>query len=77
MVSGFDSVNEVCDDKSLDKMLGAGLINAHSVAGDGLFTSRTQEPSWTKAHDILPQLQRAGHQSLLLPDDDGRRHAAG
>jgi cytochrome P450/NADPH-cytochrome P450 reductase len=53
VVSGFDLVDEICDDKRFDKMLGAGLISARSVAGDGLFTSWTQEPNWTKAHDIL------------------------
>jgi cytochrome P450 / NADPH-cytochrome P450 reductase len=53
VVSGFDLVDEICDDERFDKMLGAGLINARSVAGDGLFTSWTQEPNWKKAHDIL------------------------
>jgi cytochrome P450/NADPH-cytochrome P450 reductase len=53
VVSGFDLVDEICDDERFDKMLGAGLINARSVAGDGLFTSWTQEHNWKKAHDIL------------------------
>jgi cytochrome P450/NADPH-cytochrome P450 reductase len=53
VVSGFDLANEICDDERFDKMLGAGLINARSVAGDGLFTSWTQEPNWKKAHDII------------------------
>src|SRR3712207_4535912 len=53
VVAGFDLVDEICDDKRFDKMLGAGLINARSVAGDGLFTSWTQEPNWKKAHNIL------------------------
>lgn len=38
-VSGFDLVDELCDDGRFDKMLGAGLISARAFAGDGLFTS--------------------------------------
>jgi cytochrome P450 / NADPH-cytochrome P450 reductase len=53
VVSGFDLVDELCDDERFDKMLGQGLINARAVAGDGLFTSWTQEPNWKKAHNIL------------------------
>jgi cytochrome P450 / NADPH-cytochrome P450 reductase len=53
VVSGFDLVDEICDDKRFDKMLGRGLISARAVAGDGLFTSWTYEPNWKKAHDIL------------------------
>ncbi|MGH3146013.1 MAG: cytochrome P450, partial [Rubrobacter sp.] len=53
VVSGFDLVDEVSDDEHYDKMLGAGLISARALAGDGLFTSWTQEPNWKKAHNIL------------------------
>src|SRR5215204_4682002 len=53
VLSGFDLVDEVCDEKHFDKFLGQGLRNARVVAGDGLFTSWTQEPNWKKAHDIL------------------------
>src|SRR5918994_5422010 len=53
VVSGYDLVNELCDEKRFDKMLGQGLIRARAVAGDGLFTSWTQEPNWKKAHNIL------------------------
>jgi cytochrome P450/NADPH-cytochrome P450 reductase len=53
VVSGFDLVDEISDDERFDKMLGAGLISARAFAGDGLFTSWTQEPNWKKAHDIL------------------------
>src|SRR5829696_9758979 len=53
VLSGFDLVDEVCDEKHFDKFLGPGLRNARVVAGDGLFTSWTQEPNWRKAHNIL------------------------
>src|SRR5215203_3104136 len=53
VVSGYDLVDELCDEKRFDKMLGQGLISARAVAGDGLFTSWTQEPNWKKAHNIL------------------------
>jgi cytochrome P450/NADPH-cytochrome P450 reductase len=53
VVSGFDLVDELSDDEHFDKMLGAGLISARALAGDGLFTSWTQEPNWRKAHNIL------------------------
>src|SRR4051812_48756221 len=53
VLSGFDLVDEVCDEKHFDKFLGPGLRAARSVAGDGLFTSWTQEPNWKKAHNIL------------------------
>jgi cytochrome P450 / NADPH-cytochrome P450 reductase len=53
VVSGYDLVDELCDEKRFDKMLGQGLINARAIVGDGLFTSWTQEPNWKKAHNIL------------------------
>src|SRR5215217_8945115 len=53
VVSGYDLVDELCDEKRFDKLLGQGLISARAVAGDGLFTSWTQEPNWKKAHNIL------------------------
>ena len=53
VVSGFDLVDELCDETRFDKMLGRGQINARAVAGDGLFTSWTHEPNWKKAHNIL------------------------
>src|SRR3712207_6423171 len=53
IVSSFDLVDEISDEKHFDKFLGPGLRNARAVAGDGLFTSWTQEPNWHKAHNIL------------------------
>jgi cytochrome P450 / NADPH-cytochrome P450 reductase len=53
VISGFDLVDELCDEERFDKMLGPGQINGRAVVGDGLFTSWTQEPNWKKAHNIL------------------------
>src|SRR5919199_452763 len=53
VVSGSELVDEVCDENRFDKFLGAGQRNARAFAGDGLFTSWTQEPNWSKAHNIL------------------------
>ena len=53
VLSGFDLTDEVSDEKNFDKFLGPGLRMARTVAGDGLFTSWTQEPNWHKAHNIL------------------------
>src|SRR6266567_8837948 len=52
-VSGFDLVDELCDEKRFDKKVWAPLRNVRSFSGDGLFTSRTKEPNWHKAHNIL------------------------
>ena len=50
IVSGFDLVDELCDEERFDKMLGPGLLSARALAGDGLFTFWTHEPNWKKAH---------------------------
>jgi cytochrome P450/NADPH-cytochrome P450 reductase len=53
VVSNFALTNEICDDQTSDKALGPGLEDARKMAGDGLFTARTEEPNWRKAHNIL------------------------
>jgi cytochrome P450/NADPH-cytochrome P450 reductase len=53
VVSGFDLVDDLCDEKRFDKRVWAPLRNVRQFAGDGLFTSRTREPNWHKAHNIL------------------------
>ena len=53
VLSSFELVNEVCDNDRFDKFLGPGLMQARTIAGDGLFTAWTQEPNWKKAHNIL------------------------
>src|SRR3954454_16121198 len=53
VVSGFDLVDEMCDDERFDKLIGGQLRNLRAFLGDGLFTAWTQEPDWGKAHNIL------------------------
>ncbi|SCW77275.1 cytochrome P450 / NADPH-cytochrome P450 reductase [Paenibacillus tianmuensis] len=53
MVSGHDLVAEVCDESRFDKSIKGDLENVRAFTGDGLFTSRTDEPNWQKAHRIL------------------------
>ncbi len=52
-VSGHELVAEVCDESRFDKSLSGGLYFLRALGGDGLFTSKTKEPNWQKAHNIL------------------------
>ena len=52
-VSSQALVHEVCDESRFDKRVHASLEHIRDFAGDGLFTARTQEPNWGKAHRIL------------------------
>ncbi|MFC9708475.1 bifunctional cytochrome P450/NADPH--P450 reductase [Paenibacillus sp. NPDC056933] len=53
IVSGPDLVAELCDVSRFDKFIYNELENVRAFGGDGLFTSRTSEPNWKKAHNIL------------------------
>jgi len=53
VVSGFELVDELCDEKRFDKNVWKPLRNVRTFSGDGLFTAQTQEPNWHKAHNIL------------------------
>ena len=53
IVSGADLVNELCDEKRFDKAVRGSLRRVRAIGGDGLFTGETQEPNWSKAHNIL------------------------
>jgi cytochrome P450 / NADPH-cytochrome P450 reductase len=53
VVSGADLVDEICDESRFDKAVRGSLRRIRAAAGDGLFTSDTQEPNWAKAHNIL------------------------
>src|SRR5262249_19392737 len=54
VVSGFELVDELCDESRFDKMLGPGLrVLGASPLVRGLFTSETADPNWHKAHNIL------------------------
>ncbi|MBS4211083.1 cytochrome P450 [Bacillus sp. FJAT-49825] len=52
-VSSHELIAEVCDESRFDKSLSGGLYFLRSLGGDGLFTSKTKEPNWQKAHNIL------------------------
>jgi cytochrome P450 / NADPH-cytochrome P450 reductase len=46
-------VNEVCDESRFGKKVHKTLEIIRDFAGDGLFTARTEEPNWHKAHRLL------------------------
>ena len=54
VVSGFELVDQLCDESRFDKKLAGGLKSlGGGPAGRGLFTSETQDPNWRKAHNVL------------------------
>jgi len=70
VVSGFSLVDELCDESRFDKSVKGALRRLRAFAGDGLFTAYTQEPNWSRAHNILlPNFgQRAmqGYHSMMV-----------
>ncbi|MFO1115446.1 MAG: cytochrome P450 [Beijerinckiaceae bacterium] len=52
-VSGASFVKELCDEKRFDKAVRGPLARVRAIGGDGLFTAKTSEPNWSKAHNIL------------------------
>jgi cytochrome P450/NADPH-cytochrome P450 reductase len=53
IVSGFSLVDEYCDEARFDKTLGPGVATAGGSGSQGLFTAMTDDPNWSKAHNIL------------------------
>ena len=53
IVSGAELADELCDEKRFDKAVRGALRRVRAIGGDGLFTGETQEPNWSKAHNIL------------------------
>jgi cytochrome P450/NADPH-cytochrome P450 reductase len=53
LASSRELVDELCDETRFDKQLTPVLLQVRNFAGDGLFTSRTEEPNWGAAHRIL------------------------
>ncbi|PPA69204.1 bifunctional cytochrome P450/NADPH--P450 reductase [Jeotgalibacillus proteolyticus] len=53
MISNPELAAEVCDESRFDKSIEGALEKVRAFSGDGLFTSRTNEPNWKKAHNIL------------------------
>src|SRR5437016_10473277 len=62
IVGGHDLVDELSDEKRFDKAVRGPLRRVRAVAGDGLFTAHTNEPNWSKAHNIL--LQPFGNRAM-------------
>src|SRR5271169_3393613 len=62
IVSGHDLVDELSDEKRFDKAVRGPLRRVRAIGGDGLFTADTDEPNWSKAHNIL--LQPFGNRAM-------------
>src|SRR3981189_980252 len=62
VVSGHDLVDELSDEKRFDKAVKGSLRRVRAVAGEGLFPPHTNEPNWSKAHNIL--LQPFGNRAM-------------
>lgn len=69
-LSGHELVAEVCNEAKFDKSLTGGLHQVRAFAGDGLFTSKTKETNWQKAHNILvpsfSQQAMKGYHSMMV-----------
>src|ERR1700742_4101402 len=53
IVSAHALVDELSDETRFDKAVRGSLRRVRAVGGDGLFTADTNEPNWSKAHNIL------------------------
>jgi len=54
VVSGYELAKEFSDTARFGKIVDKTVLNnVRAFAGDGLFTSETEEPNWKKAHNIL------------------------
>lgn len=64
VASGFDLVDELCDETRFDKKISGALKQVRAFSGDGLFTAYTKEPNWSKAHNVLlPNFSQRAMQS--------------
>jgi cytochrome P450 len=62
-VGGARLAAEMCDEARFGKGLSPALEALRDFVGDGLFTARTDEPSWRLAHELLmPAFTRAAMQ---------------
>ena len=70
IVSDHQYVQELSDESRFDKSVRGALKLVRRFSGDGLFTAKTDEPNWSKAHNILlPNFgQRAmqGYHPMML-----------
>lgn len=68
VVSRADLVEEINNEANWEKHVGPTLYKLRSVAGDGMFTAYTDEPNWSKAHNILvPAFTKAAMESYHSP----------
>lgn len=67
VVSSQRLVDELCDESRFDKKVSGALYNIRDIARDGLFTARTTEPNWQKAHNILMPAFSMGSMSNYFP----------
>ena len=67
VVSSQRLVDELCDESRFDKKVSGPLHNIRDIALDGLFTARTKEPNWQKAHNILMPAFSMGAMSNYFP----------
>lgn len=68
VVSRVDLVEEINNEEHWEKHVGPTLYKLRSVAGDGMFTAYTDEPNWSKAHNILvPAFTKAAMESYHTP----------
>jgi cytochrome P450/NADPH-cytochrome P450 reductase len=52
-VAGARLASELWDETRFDKAVRGPLARVRAIGGDGLFTAKTNEPNWAKAHNIL------------------------
>ncbi len=67
VVSSQRLVDELCDESRFDKKVSGALYNIRDIALDGLFTAKTTEPNWQKAHNILLPAFSMGSMSNYFP----------
>ena len=53
VVSSHALVEELCDESRFDKAVRGPLLTLRELTGDSLFTARTDEPNWARAHRLL------------------------
>jgi hypothetical protein len=54
IASGLPMIDDLCDDERFDELVGDGQKAVRAFGrSSGLFTSDTDDPNWSKAHNIL------------------------
>lgn len=70
LISGHELVADACDESRFDKKIWMPLEKVRAFGGDGLFTSKTEEPNWQKAHNILlpsfSQTAMRGYHNMMV-----------